>query len=49
MTDLPSWAEGIKQESLEKALAAGEILPNLPLPDIPRERPQVMKPCFLSF
>lgn len=35
MTNLPEWAKGINENSLEKALSLGEILPELPLPDIP--------------
>jgi hypothetical protein len=35
MTSLPEWAKGINEDSLEKALSMGEILPELPLPDIP--------------
>ena len=35
MTSLPEWAKGINEESLEKALSMGEILLELPFPDIP--------------
>ena len=49
MTDLPNWAEGIKQESLEKALAAGEILPHLPLPDVPEGKTTSDETVFARF
>jgi hypothetical protein len=49
MTGNPDWMEGIKPESLDKAVQAGEILPQLALPVIPPGKTNSDETLFVKF
>lgn len=48
-TKMPEWMEGIREESLDKAVKAGEILPQLPLPTIAPGKTNSDETLYIKF